>query len=100
MVYPEKQMAKWTAIRYSSDHILDYIELDNTHAIFEVEVPKSWIGETVGSINIRKKFNINIMAVKSNGKMNMNITPETMLSSAVTLLVLGEYHNVQKCFHI
>ena len=100
VVYPEKQMAKWTAIRYSSDHILDYIELDNTHAIFEVEVPKSWIGETVGSINIRKKFNINIMAVKSNGKMNMNITPETMLSSAVTLLVLGEYHNVQKCFHI
>ena len=100
VVYPEKQMAKWTAIRYSSDHILDYIELDNTHAIFEVEVPRSWIGETVGSINIRKKFNINIMAVKSNGKMNMNITPETMLSSSVTLLVLGEYHNVQKCFHI
>ncbi len=100
VVYPEKQMAKWTAIRYSSDHILDYIELDNTHAIFEVEVPKSWIGETVGSINIRKKFNINIMAVKSNGKMNMNITPETMLSSSVTLLVLGEYHNIQKCFHI
>ena len=100
VVYPEKQMAKWTAIRYSSDHILDYIELDNTHAIFEVEVPRSWIGETVGSINIRKKFNINIMAVKSNGTMNMNITPETMLSSSVTLLVLGEYHNVQKCFHI
>lgn len=100
VVYPEKQMAKWAAIRYSADHILDYIELDNDNAIFEVEVPKSWIGETVGNINIRKKFNINIMALKQNGKMNMNITSETMLSSSVTLLVLGEYHNIQKCFHI
>ena len=100
VVYPEKQMAKWTAIRYSSDHILDYIELDNGHAIFEVEVPKAWIGETIGNINIRKKYNINIMALKANGKLNLAVTPETMLSSAVTLLVLGEYHNIQKCFHI
>ena len=29
VVYPEKQLAKWTAIRYSADHILDYIELDD-----------------------------------------------------------------------
>lgn len=33
VVYPEKQLAKWTAIRYSADHILDYIELDENHAI-------------------------------------------------------------------
>ena len=34
VVYPEKQLAKWTAIRYSADHILDYIELDENHAMF------------------------------------------------------------------
>ena len=33
VVYPEKQLAKWTAIRYSADHILDYIELDENHAM-------------------------------------------------------------------
>lgn len=54
VVYPEKQVAKWAAIRYSADHILDYIELDQTHAIFEVSVPKSWIGMSVGQIDIRK----------------------------------------------
>ena len=36
VVYPEKQLAKWTAIRYSADHILDYIELDENHAMFEI----------------------------------------------------------------
>lgn len=39
VVYPEKQMAFWTAIRYSSDHIFDYISLGDDYAIFEVEVP-------------------------------------------------------------
>ena len=43
VVYPEKQLAKWTAIRYSADHILDYIELDGDHAMFEVPVPLSLI---------------------------------------------------------
>lgn len=40
IIYPEKQLAIWTAIRYSSDHILDYIELSDSCSIFEVSVPK------------------------------------------------------------
>lgn len=100
VVYPEKQMAKWTAIRYSADHIFSYIELDESRAIFEVEVPKAWIGQSVGNINIRRKYNITIMALKQNGKMNLSITSETVLTDAVTLMVLGEYRDVQKCFHI
>ena len=43
VVYPEKQVAKWASIRYTDDHILDYMEVDASHAIFEVEVPKEWI---------------------------------------------------------
>lgn len=100
VVYPEKQVAKWAAIRYSADHILDYIELDQTHAIFEVSVPKSWIGMSVGQIDIRKKYNINIMAVKQSGKMDVSVTPDTVLTEDKTMLVLGEYKAVQKCFHI
>ena len=39
IVYPEKQVANWTAIRYSSEHIFDYVQLSDTHAIFEIEMP-------------------------------------------------------------
>lgn len=100
VVYPEKQVAKWATIRYTSDHILDYIELDDGHAIFEVTVPKTWVGKTIGQVDIRKRYNINIMALKNNGKMNMAITPDTLLTDEVTMLVLGEYKAIQKCFHI
>ena len=100
IVYPEKQVANWTAIRYSSDHIFDYTQLDNGYAIFEIEVPASWIGRTVGEINIRKKYNINIMAVKRNGKLDLTITPETLFAENEILLVLGNNRDIQKCFHI
>ncbi|MBQ2987104.1 MAG: TrkA family potassium uptake protein [Tyzzerella sp.] len=100
VVYPEKQLAKWTAIRYASNHIRDYVELDELHAIFEVTIPKAWLGMTIGQIDIRKKYNINIMALKENGKMNVAITPDTVLTENKTMLVLGEYRALQKCFHI
>ena len=78
VVYPEKQLAEWTAIRYSSDHILDYIELDREYSIFEIEIPKAWVGKTVGEMEIRKKHNINLMAFKHEGKMNLKISSETV----------------------
>lgn len=100
IVYPEKQLASWTAIRYSADHIFDYIELGGDFAIFEIEVPRSWQGKTIGQLDIRKKHNINIMATRSNGKLNMNVTPETVLVGEDTMLVLGKSHDIHKCFHI
>ena len=100
VVYPEKQLAKWAAIRYTADHILDYIELDDSHSIFEVTIPQNWLGMSVGQLDIRKKYNINIMAIKENGKMNVAITPDTLLTADKTLLVLGEYKALQKCFKL
>ena len=100
IVYPEKQLASWMGIRYSADHILDYIELDGEHAIFEVTVPKEWIGMTVGQLDIRRKYKINIMGLKKNGKFSVSITPDTVLTEDKTLMVVGEYKALQKCFRI
>lgn len=100
VIYPEKQMAKWAAIRYTSNHIFDYIEIDQKHAIFEVEVPEGWIGKSVGELDIRRKFGINILGIKHAGKTDVSIMPDTILSSDVSILVLGEYKMLQKCFRI
>ena len=100
VVYPEKQLANWTAIRYTSDHILNYIEIEHDYAIFEVPIPKQWIGKTIGNLDIRKKFNINIMAVKENGKMELRVNPDTLLTQNMTMLVLGSHKDIHKCFRI
>lgn len=100
IVYPERQLADWTAIRCTSDHILDYIELDSDHAIFEIDVPEKWVGKTVVEADVRKKHGVNIMAIKCDGKMNLNFEPQTKFKQNDTILVLGDIKNIQKCFHI
>ena len=100
IVYPEKQLASWMAIKYSADNILDYIEIDNEHAIFEVSVPKDWIGKTIGEIDIRKKYGINILGIKDGKKLNVNVTPSQILSLELSLLVIGDYNKLKKCFKI
>ena len=100
VVYPERQLGEWTAIRYSSDHIFDYVELDDEYAIFEVPIPKEWYGKTIGDLDVRNRYNINIMALKSDGRMRLNITSDTALPPDDTLLILGKIKDVQKCFHI
>ena len=100
IVYPEKQLAVWTAIRYSSDHILDYIELTGDYAIFEISVPKEWVGKTVGELDIRQKYSINIMALKDNSELNMKLGADTRFGENQSMLVLGNNHDIYKCFHI
>ncbi len=100
IVYPERQLASWTAIRYSSDHILDYIQLEGDNAIVEVTVPAGWAGKTVGTLDVRRKYHINLLATKKDHRLNTAITTETMLSSDETLLVLGSHRDIQRCFHI
>ena len=100
IVYPEKQLASWMAIKYSADHILDYIEIDNEQAIFEVSVPKEWIGKTIGEIDIRKKYGINILGIKDENKLSVDVTPSQVLNSKLSLLVIGDYKRLQRCFKI
>ena len=100
VVYPEKQVAEWAAIRYSADHIMDYIELDDKYAIFEVMVPEGWVGRSIGQIDIRKKYGINILGIKYNDKMNIVVAPDIILTREMSLLVMGEYKALQKCFDI
>ena len=100
VVYPEKQLANWTAIRYSADHLLDYVELDGEYGIYEVTMPKDWAGKTVVEVDVRKKFNVSIMGYRSDGRLNLSVSANTLLNCGMTLMVLGRYKDIQKCFRI
>ncbi|MCR5372282.1 MAG: TrkA family potassium uptake protein [Solobacterium sp.] len=99
VVFPERQLGAWTAIRYSSDAISNYIEVMDGYSIFELNVPKEWDNLPVGTINARNKYGINILGVK-NGKMEMNITGDTVLHFGQTMLVLGKTQEIQKMFSL
>lgn len=100
IVYPEKQLASWTAIRYSSDHIFDYIALNSQYAIYEVDIPEDWIGVSIGQLDIRNRHNINILALKLDGELDLAFGADTRILPQQRMIVLGKNEDVQEVFHI
>ena len=100
VVFPEKQMAKWAAVRYGSNNMLDYVEIDENVSIFELDAPHNWVGKTVAQIDVRKKYNINILGMFVDGKLSVTMGPDTVFTAEHPILVLGNYKDVQKCFKL
>ena len=99
VIYPEKQMADWAAVRYSADHIFDYVELTPEHSIFETAVPASWVGKTVVELAVRQKYRINILATKHDGKLEPLPGPNHTFLADETIFILGDNKDVQKFLH-
>ena len=100
VVYPEKQLAAWTAVRYTTDLVRDYIALDEEYAIYDLAVPDEWIGKTVGALDIRKMYSLNLLAARSEGRPSTVVNSDTVLQADQTILVLGRWKDVQKCFKL
>lgn len=96
----EQSMASWTAIRFGTNHVLDFINIDSDNAVFELEVPKNWIGKTVVEIDIRKKYGINIIAVRKTGKIDSNILPTTAFGNDDSIFVIGNKSTIEKKFNV
>ena len=95
-----KQVADWAVMRYAADHVLDYISLDSEYAIYDVTVPEEWYGKTVSALDIRRKYNLNILAVRGDGSTSKAVISETVFQDNQTILVLGKWKDIQKCFRI
>ncbi|NLH64108.1 MAG: TrkA family potassium uptake protein [Erysipelotrichaceae bacterium] len=96
VVYPEKIIGNWTAIRCSSDSISDYIQLGDDFAIYELEIPKGWIGKTIGEIGVRHKYNINVIAIKHGTAVTSTPGADYTLAENEKLLVLGHSADINK----
>ncbi|NLD10610.1 MAG: TrkA family potassium uptake protein [Clostridiales bacterium] len=70
VIYPERDMAHRTALKYSVKEAFDYVELNEHYGIFEIAPPKSWLGHTLKEIDVRRKYHVNIIAYKSADKIS------------------------------
>lgn len=98
VVYPEKQLAAWTALRYTSDGLLDLIELDQEHAIYELAIPVDWDGKTVGELDIRKRYGLNILGIRTGGVLSMAVGSDTRLRLGQSVLLVGKSDKIQTFF--
>lgn len=96
IVYPEKQLAKWTALHCSSNSVYDFMDLDNEYGVYEILTPKIWASKTLAELDLRKKHSINIIGVKDKNKMRMILGPNYTLKEGENLVVIGKETDINK----
>ena len=94
VVYPDKEIAENLAVRYNADNIFDYIELTSEYSIFEIPVVSSWVGKKVMDVDVRRKHKINIIAVKNDNELNLNLGGDYVFDENDHLVVLGKSSDV------
>ncbi len=90
IVVPEKDMGRKLAHNIVNKNVIESISLSNNFEIIEISVPESWVGYTIGQIDVRKKYGINILGI-SRGKSDFigNPSTKTDLKYDDKLLLLG-----------
>ena len=64
VIYTEKETAERLAVKYGSDNIFNYIELNDEYSIYEIAIPSSWLNKSILKVNVRSKYGISILATK------------------------------------
>lgn len=100
VVYPERQLANWTAVCFSSEYIFDYIPVAEGCSIYEISAPKSWIGKTPASLAIRQRHGVNIVAVKNGDNVDSMIGADHVFTAEEKILVIGRDLDVKKMLHL
>lgn len=97
VVYPEKDMAEKVAVRFSSNHLVDFFEISKDVAVYEIFVPDNWHGKSIMDINVRAKYNINILAVREDdGELVSNPPPSYVFSRNERMIVLSDSQNIKQ----
>ncbi len=96
VVFPEREMGVRVAKNLVSNKILDYIELSQDYTIVEVKPLKAWIGKSLIEINLRAHFGINVIAIKNNDGININVGPEERIGEHDILVVIGHNDDIRK----
>ena len=98
VIYTEKETAERLAVKYGSDNIFNYIELNDEYSIYEIAVPSSWLNKSILKVNVRSKYGISILATKQGNNIYPLPKPEHVFTDSESLMILGKNEDVSKAF--
>ncbi len=96
VVFPERDMGNRVAHHLISPNVMDYVELSDGYSIVEMKAPPQMIGKSLKQLNIRAKYNCNVMAVKTNGVMNITPSADALIRVTDTLVIVGKNEHLLK----
>lgn len=96
VIYTEKETAERLAVKYGSDNIFNYIELNDEYSIYEIAVPSSWLNKSILKVNVRSKYGISILATKQGNNIYPLPKPEHVFTDSESLIILGKNEDVSR----
>ena len=96
VIYTEKETAERLAVKYGSDNIFNYIELNEEYSIYEIAVPSSWLNKSILKVNVRSKYGISILATKQGNNIYPLPKPEHVFTDSESLMILGKNEDVSR----
>lgn len=96
IVYPEREIAEKLAVRCTAQNVFDCIDLTDQYALYELPVPAGWVGHDIGSLNIRRKYHVNIVGVKRDGVLQPIPGADYVFAVQDHMIVIGEQDDLQK----
>lgn len=98
VIFPERDTGIRVANNLASNNILDSIDIDPKYSLLETRIPESWIGKTIIDLDIRNKYDLNVLAIKTGESMDVTIDPNRDLLEGDILILLGERTKLNKLF--
>lgn len=96
VVFPEKESGTRMAKNILSAGFVDIMELSEDVSVLEMDVKPEWEGKTLLELNLRKKYAINVVAIRQNEEVCINIDPEKPLDGTMNLIVIAHTETLSK----
>lgn len=94
VIYPDRDIAEKLAVRYSANHVFDYVELTDDYSMYEIPPLPAWVGKSIKELSIRNKYNINILGTKWKDEVKMMPGPDHVITAEEHLMVIGQSRDV------
>ncbi|MDE6185036.1 MAG: TrkA family potassium uptake protein, partial [Lachnospiraceae bacterium] len=96
VIYPDRDIAQKAAIRYSANHVFDYISVNSEYSIFEIPVAKEWVGKTIKEVNFRARYKVSILGIKKNESTRLMPMADHEFEEKEHLMVIGQIEDVKR----
>lgn len=96
VIYPDRDIAEKMAVRYSADHVFDYIELTDEFSIYEIPPLPQWVGKSLKESGIRNRHNISVLGTKKDGKAKLMPPADYVVQADEHLMVIGQKADIDK----
>lgn len=98
VVRPEKEMGLKIARNLLRTNITDLIQLDDTYSVVEMKPAKEWVGKSIMELDLRKKYNINILGKRNREtqKLEFFIDPKYVLQADDHFLLVADTEKIER----